>query len=234
MWTKLRALIGQQRRRCSRGPRPRPSRAGGRAARGRRARSAAPPARSRCGRPPRRRTRPVMAFQSRLGMPPWIFSAGFSMRRDVLGGVLGPPHLGAGDRRSNARLILANDQVDHRLVAVEREAHDPAADLQLARHPVEHVVGDRALAGPEVRALWPRRPRAAPCSSPAGPCGSSRRASARAACRTSAPGRRRARPAATAACRSPGMGISQTPIFVTIPKLDCMKSWSGVGPRPRL
>ena len=31
-----------------------------------------------------------------------------------------------------------------------------------------------------------------------------------------------------------GYGISQTPIFVTIPKLDCMKSWSGVGPRPRL
>ncbi len=30
------------------------------------------------------------------------------------------------------------------------------------------------------------------------------------------------------------MGMSHTPILVTIPKLDCMKSWSGVGPRPRL
>ena len=31
-----------------------------------------------------------------------------------------------------------------------------------------------------------------------------------------------------------GAGMSQIPIFVTIPKFDCMKSWSGVGPRPRL
>ena len=65
--------------------------------------------------------------------------------RDVLGRALGAPDLGALDR-GEGRLDLGEAVVDDRLVAVEREAHAPAPDLELAGHRVEDVVGDRPVA----------------------------------------------------------------------------------------
>jgi hypothetical protein len=73
-------------------------------------------------------------------------------RREVLRRVLEAPHLGARDPLERL-LHLAEPVLDDRLVAVEREAHHPAADLELARHLVDSPVGDRLLA------LVPGRPR---------------------------------------------------------------------------
>ena len=67
------------------------------------------------------------------------------MRPDVLGRVLRPPDLGAGDAPERL-LDLREPVVDDGLVAVEREAHHPAADLELPRHPVDRVLRHRALA----------------------------------------------------------------------------------------
>ena len=64
-------------------------------------------------------------------------------RRCSSGVVLRAPDLGARDLLER-RLDLREAVVDDRLVAVEREAHDPAADLELARDPVDHLVRDRA------------------------------------------------------------------------------------------
>jgi hypothetical protein len=55
--------------------------------------------------------------------------------------------------RSKASLILGEAVVHDSLVAVEREAHRPAADVELACHPVELGVGDRSLPLPPLRAL---------------------------------------------------------------------------------
>ena len=78
-----------------------------------------------------------MWFQSRFGTPPWMQLAGMLELRDVLRRVLLTPHLGARDTLERL-LDLRELVVDDRLVAVEREAHDPAADLELARDPVDH------------------------------------------------------------------------------------------------
>jgi hypothetical protein len=65
---------------------------------------------------------------------------------------LGAPHLGAVDA-PEGRLDLREAMVDDRLVAVEREAHAPASDLELARHLVDDRVGHRPLLLPPLVAV---------------------------------------------------------------------------------
>ena len=77
----------------------------------------------------------------------WVLEAG-----ERVGRVLLAPHLGAWDPIEGL-LHLAEAVVDDGLVAVEGEAHHPAADLELARHLVDAGVRDRFLA------LVPRRAR---------------------------------------------------------------------------
>ena len=95
---------------------------------------------------------PVIWLRSRFGAPPCTRSNGCSQAGDRVGRVLLPPHLRAGDLLEGL-LDLPEPVIDHRFVAVQGEPHQPAADLELARHPVDHLVGDRLLA------LVPGRPR---------------------------------------------------------------------------
>ena len=70
--------------------------------------------------------------------------AGMLEARDLLGRALLAADVGACDALERI-LDLAELVVDHRLVAVEREAHDPPADVELARDPVDDRVGHRLL-----------------------------------------------------------------------------------------
>ena len=82
-------------------------------------------------------------LMSRFGTPAWTSSAGCSSGRPRV--VLGSADLDAGDAFERA-LDLLEAVVDDALVAVQREAHDPAPQVELARHLVDQVVGYRPLA----------------------------------------------------------------------------------------
>ena len=77
--------------------------------------------------------------------------------RDVLRRVLLAPDLGAGDALERV-LDLRELVIGDRLVLVEREAGQPAPDLELARHRVDDRVRDRALLLPPLVACREDRP----------------------------------------------------------------------------
>jgi hypothetical protein len=62
----------------------------------------------------------------------------------MCGNCSGSPDLRAGDLLERL-LDLLEAEVDDRFVAVEGEAHHPAPDLELASHPVDGRIGDRAF-----------------------------------------------------------------------------------------
>ncbi len=68
--------------------------------------------------------------------------AGMLELRDVCRSVFLTPHLGVGDTLERF-LDLPEPVVDDGLVAVERETHHPASDLELTGHPVDHRLGNR-------------------------------------------------------------------------------------------
>ena len=131
-------------------------------------------------------------------------------RRELLRRVLLAPDLGAGDPLER-RLHLREAVVDDGLVAVEGEAHDPAPDLELLRHAVDHLVRDRLVALPPRPSGWRSPTPSRSCSRSAGRSRSSGRASECAGCRPAGRGRRRARRGARAACSTPARASARRP-----------------------